>query len=109
MSAFPKTNNYKNNSIVKTINRLVEENGGSYEGTASEIKDKCIEFYGEHKDTSVVVFSKEIRGLAQSLNFIDGIIYEPPPENGKGGKRPHKFIKGIDFSKNEVATDTTVY
>lgn len=103
-----KWEEYEADPIIKTIKVLLEDND-SYEGTASELFNKCVELFGEKPSTTPAVLSKKLKAIAPLLNIHDGIKYEAPPENGKGGKRLHKFIGSIDFSKNDGTTDTTDY
>jgi RecA-family ATPase len=74
-------NNYENDVIVKTIKKLLERSGNNYEGTATDINNKCFEFFGEYADPTPAVLSKKIRSLAPLLHSYDGILYEAPPEN----------------------------
>ncbi|MFR5856778.1 MAG: AAA family ATPase [Bacilli bacterium] len=100
---------YTSDPIVQTIKTLIGDNG-KYEGTAGDINNKCVELFGETASIQTALLGKKIRALASLLNFYDNIIYEAPPENGKGGKRLHKFKYAIiDFSKNQGTTDTTGY
>lgn len=99
---------YEDDVIVKTIKALIKDTG-EYEGTATDINNKCLELFGDATELTPAVLSKKIRALAHLLNFYDAIIYEAPPENGKGGKRLHKFKQKIDFTQKEGTTDTTDY
>lgn len=97
---------YEDDVIVKTIKALIKDTG-EYEGTATDINNKCLELFGDAIELTPAVLSKKIRAIAHLLNFYDAIIYEAPPENGKGGKRLHKFKQKIDFTQKEGTTDTT--
>lgn len=88
---------YESNPIVRTIKDLLKDKN-KYVGTASEILDRYIELFGEDEDLKPSNLSKKIKEVSQLLLIYDGITYEAPPKNGKGGIRPHKFTYKIDFS-----------
>lgn len=72
---------YDNNIIVKTIKVLLDENNDIYEGTVTDIDNKCFELFGEHINSNASAISKKIKPLAPFFNTYDGIQYEAPTEN----------------------------
>ena len=95
---------YESNPIVITIKDLLKDKN-KYVGTASEILDRYIELFGEDEDLKPSNLSKKIKEVSQLLLIYDGITYEAPPKNGKGGIRPHKFTYKIDFSEINTNDD----
>ncbi len=73
--------NYDNDLIVKTIKKLLEENGNIYEGTATDINNKCLEFFGKYADPTPEALSRKLKPLAPLLQSYDGILYQAPPKN----------------------------
>ena len=95
---------YESNPIVITIKDLLKDKN-KYVGTASEILDRYIELFGEDEDLKPSNLSKKIKEVSRLLLIYDGITYEAPPKNGKGGIRPHKFTYKIDFSEINTNDD----
>ena len=89
---------YKNNPITKTINLLVNENGGLLRITATELQNEIANRTGNFVNVfTSSTLSKEIKKLQRYLLEIDKICYTPPPPNGSNGKRLHTFRK-TDFT-----------
>ena len=66
---------YENNNTIKTIRKLVQQGGGHWEGTASDIIDASRYFAGcqIHEDDKRV--GKLIRRFEQQLKDIDAIRF----------------------------------
>ncbi len=95
---------YRDSHIVGTIRKLVDQNGGRWEGTASEIVKASKYFKGLqiHKDVRQV--GQEITEFAQWFAKWDFIEFHPGRTNKQRG---YLFIKNNPFDVTDV-TDVII-
>ena len=87
-----KRETYKSNTIVKTVNKLLEENPEGWTGTSADIFKICIDTFGDECPAADPArLAKELNKLTSALRLYDKIEHIPPPKNGRGGSRPHTF------------------
>ena len=86
---------YENNNTIKTIRKLVQQGGGHWEGTASDIIDASRYFAGcqIHEDAAKV--GKQLRKFTQQLHDLDAITYRV--DLGRGQSRQIIFTSNNPF------------
>lgn len=78
---------YQDSRIIQTVRKLVETHGGSWEGSAQEVKDASI-YFGTYIHDDVRQIGKEINRFEGLLWAQDGIEYD---FRNAGGKRKYIF------------------
>lgn len=98
---------YENNNTIKTIRKLVQQGGGHWEGTASDIIDASRYFAGcqIHEDAAKV--GKQLRKYTQQLHDLDAIIYSVGSSRADG-KRVLTFASNNPFTVPSVPSVLTV-
>lgn len=98
---------YENNHTIKTIRKLVQQGGGHWEGTASDIIDASRYFAGcqIHEDAAKV--GKQLRKYTQQLHDLDAIIYSVGSSRADG-KRVLTFASNNPFTVPSVPSVLTV-
>lgn len=98
---------YENNNTIKTIRKLVQQGGGHWEGTASDIIDASRYFAGcqIHEDAAKV--GKQLRKFTQQLHDLDAIIYSVGSSRADG-KRVLTFASNNPFTVPSVPSVLTV-
>lgn len=81
---------YEQSPIIETIKKLVEQNNGRWEGSASDIKSASKYLSWEIYDTPEKI-GKLIRKY-EGLLYVDGIEFQDIGLKGKGRKRTYRFI-----------------
>lgn len=94
---------YRNSPIVGTIKKLVEQNGGTWEGTASEIVAASKYFKGMTICEDVRKVGQKINEYAQWLAKWDFIEFHPDRTNKQRG---YQFVRNDPFNVTNV-TDVT--
>lgn len=86
---------YENNNTIKTIRKLVQQGGGHWKGTASDIIDASRYFAGcqIHEDAAKV--GKQLRKYTQQLHDLDAITYRV--DLGRGQSRQISFTSNNPF------------
>lgn len=103
---------YNNEPIVMAIRKLLENQPQGWSGSAQEFLDNCAERCNCYICETAISVAKKLKKLGNLMFEIDNIVYIPPPENGSGGRRLHKFIpkatqnSSLDNTQKLILPDT---
>ena len=78
---------YQNSGLINTIRRLMQDNGGHWDGTAAEIQDKMKQL-GFNSSVSFQEIGRSINGFRDLLEANDGITFSQD-SGGRNGRAYH--------------------
>lgn len=83
---------YKRNPVVFTIKKLIDESGGAWYGTMSDLRREVLSRKSTYPASSPEKMYQILNALSFELNENDGISYESISKGGKSGRR-YRFYR----------------